>query len=165
MKEVLILTGACGVGKSTIAEAWAKIKDGATIDCDYLTEWIYKKDFPHWTIEEEKLVAKITAKIAGEYLDFGMATSIQNVWSPVGIEIMKNGILANANIAVKVVWLFCSLEENHKRDQRRIPEDQMKERVEIVNDELQSYDWPEYVHRLDTTSLTVEQTLELISNL
>jgi shikimate kinase len=162
MKEVLILTGACGVGKSTIAEAWAKIKDGATIDCDYLTEWIYKKDFPHWTIEEEKLVAKITAKIAIEYLEFGMSTSIQNVWSPVGIEIIKKEILSHTKANIKVVWLFCSLEENHKRDQLRIPEDQMKERVNIVNEELNSYDWPNYVHKVDSTDLTVEQTLGMI---
>jgi len=46
MKELLILTGACGVGKSTIAEEWAKRKNGAKVDCDYLTEWIYNTDLP-----------------------------------------------------------------------------------------------------------------------
>ena len=36
--EVLLLTGACGVGKTTIAQGWAKSKKGVIIDCDYLTE-------------------------------------------------------------------------------------------------------------------------------
>ncbi|GEM_PF-4904892 len=35
-KEVLVLTGACGVGKSTIAKAWAKSKAGVCIESDYL---------------------------------------------------------------------------------------------------------------------------------
>lgn len=165
MKEVLILTGACGVGKSTIAKTWANMKDGARIDCDYLTEWIYKKDFPHWTIEEEKFVAKLSAKIAIEYLKYGMSTSIENVWSPVGIEILKQEIQANIAIDLKVVYLYCELNENHKRDQQRIPENQMKDRVNVVNKELQSYHWPSFVFQLDSTKLSVEQTIYLIDQI
>ena len=126
MKEVLIITGACGVGKSTIAKEWAKLKDGATIDCDYLTEWIYKKDFHHWTIEEERFVAKLASKIAIEYLNYGMSTSIENVWSPIGIELIKSEIQSSLKIKVKAIWLFCDLTENHKRDQQRKLENQMK---------------------------------------
>jgi len=165
MKEVLILTGACGVGKSTIAKEWAKLKNGATVNCDYLTEWIYNKDFPHWTVEEEKFTAKLASKIAIEYLDFGMSTSIENVWSPVGIEILKNEIESQAEVKVKVVWLFCEITENHKRDQQRVPEDQMKGRVDIVNKELKDYNWPIYLQKIDTTNLTIEQTIEVIINL
>jgi len=165
MKEVLILTGACGVGKSTIAKEWAKLKNGATVNCDYLTEWIYNKDFPHWTVEEEKFTAKLASKIAIEYLDFGMSTSIENVWSPVGIEILKNEIESQAEVKVKVVWLFCEITENHKRDQQRVPEDQMKGRVDIVNKELKDYNWPIYLQKIDTTNLTIEQTIEVIVNL
>lgn len=162
MPEVLIITGACGVGKSTIAKQWAKSKNGATVDCDYLTEWIYNKDFPQWTIEEEKFVANLAAKIAIEYLRFGMSTSIENVWSPIGIELLKNGIESQLEVKVKVIWLVCEISENHKRDQQRVPENQMKERVDIVNKELNDYQWPEYLHKLDTTELTIQQTLQAI---
>lgn len=165
MKEVLILTGACGVGKSTIAKEWARLKKGATVDCDYLTEWIYNPEFPSWTLEEEKFVAKLTAKIALEYLHYGMSTSIENVWSPVGITILKNKIQAQLDIDVKVVWLFCEISENHQRDQQRIPENQMKERVDIVNGELQNYEWPDYLEKLDTTDLSIGQTITLIESL
>ena len=165
MKEILILTGACGVGKSTIAKNWAKLKNGATIDCDYLTEWIFNKDFPHWTIEEEKFVARLASKIAIEYVNFGMSTSIENVWSPIGIELLKDEIQSLEKIKVKVIWLFCELTENHKRDRQRIPENQMKERVNLVNKELENYNWPKYLHKIDTTGLTIEQTIKIIEDL
>ena len=43
--EVIIFTGACGVGKSTTAKEWAKQKDGAVVQGDYFSNSIYKKDF------------------------------------------------------------------------------------------------------------------------
>lgn len=165
MEELLIITGACGVGKSTIAKAWAALKKGATVDCDYLTEWIYKENFPNWTLEEEKFIANLASKIAVEYLKCGMSTSIENVWSPVGVEILKKEILAQIKVKVKVVWLFCEIKENHKRDQQRIPENQMKERVDAVNKELELHTWPAYVHKFNTTNLTIDQTIEMIENL
>ena len=59
--EVLILTGPCAVGKTTTAKAWAKNKNGAIVECDYLTNWIYSDDFPHWTEEEEKFTSKLSS--------------------------------------------------------------------------------------------------------
>ena len=62
--EVLILTGTCAVGKTATAKAWAKSKNGAIIECDYFTEWIYNKDFPHWTEEEEKFTSNLAQILA-----------------------------------------------------------------------------------------------------
>ena len=165
MREVLIITGACGVGKSTIAREWAKSKQGATVECDFLTEWIYNEDFPRWTIEEEIFVAKLAAKIAIEYLEYGMSTTIENVWTPKGIEILVDEIQTKVHIVPKVIWLFSELSENLRRDQQRISEDQMGERVDIVNRELADYSWPEYLHKIDTTKLTIVQTLTVISSI
>jgi shikimate kinase len=162
MQEVLILTGACGVGKSTIAREWAKLKDGAIIDCDYFTEWIFQKDFPHWTVEEEQLTARITAKVAQEYIDFGLSVAIENVWTDVGISILKKLI---KNTDTKVVLLYCELSENMARDATRILEDQMHERVRIVKEELEAIVWQAEVQQLDTTKLTVYQTLKAIDEL
>lgn len=39
--EVLILTGACAVGKTSVAKEWAKRKAGAIIEYDYFMEWIF----------------------------------------------------------------------------------------------------------------------------
>ena len=161
-KEVLILTGACGVGKTTTAKAWAKSKQGAIIECDYLTEWILKDGFPQWNEEEEKFTAHLSAIMTMEYLNRGLPVVIENVWSPLGFNILRNEFSKVDDIKVKSVWLKCERIENHKRDEQRVPEDQMKERVDIVNDELNGYDWPEYINILDTTNLTIENVLEAI---
>lgn len=165
MNEILILTGACGVGKSTIAKGWAKSKDGATIDCDYLTEWIYQKDFPHWKVEGELFVARLASRMAKEYLEEGMSVSIENVWTPAGIELILSELKHLADTQIKIVWLVSDIEENHRRDQQRIPENQMKGRVNIVNNELASYHWPALVRKLDTTEMDVDKTLLEIERL
>ena len=148
--KVLILTGACGVGKSSTAKEWAKRANGAIIECDYFTEWIYKKDFPHWTVEEEYFTAKLTAVSTLEYLKNGMSVAIDNVWSPVGIQILVD-LLKKEKIvrSIKVVWLYCDISENHKRDEQRILSHQMKERVGIVNNELKSYEWQDIEQVVD----------------
>jgi transcriptional regulator with PAS, ATPase and Fis domain len=55
--------------------------------------------------------------------------------------------------------------ENHKRDQQRVPEDQMKERVDIVNPELAEYNWPGNVRKIDPTGMNIDQTIDLLLKL
>lgn len=164
--EILILTGACGVGKTTTARAWAKQKQGAVIECDYLTEWIFKDDFPHWSAEEERLVVSATLALAKEYLRFPMPVAIENVWTPEGVTRLKAGLEKLPEVtALKFVWLYCDSPENHRRDQLRVPENQMKERVDIVGREQRSHHWPDFLHPLDTTEMNVQQTLKCIEEL
>lgn len=162
MNEILIITGACGVGKSTISKEWAKLKNGAIIECDFFTEWIFKKDFPHWTPEVEKMEANMSVLLAKEYLKYGMPVAIENVWTPAGLEILINNFTNEQLYKLTVVWLFCELQENQRRDKLRIPDNQMLERVEIVNKELANYQWPDYLSKIDTTNLSINETVNLI---
>lgn len=68
MNEILILTGACGVGKTTVAREWARGKNGVAIEADYFTEWIHNVSFERFTQEEERLVANLSLVTAKEYL-------------------------------------------------------------------------------------------------
>jgi len=164
--EILIITGACGVGKTTTAIEWAKSKNGALVECDYFTEWIHNSDFPHWTVEEEKFVASLAVTVAKEYLRSRMSIAIENVWSPIGIKILIEKLLEIDFVhSIKVIWLYCDLEENHRRDEMRIPENQMKERVDVVNKELREYIWPKYVQKLNSTGKSARQIIALIENL
>lgn len=164
--EILLLTGACGVGKSTIAKKWAIAKNGAVVECDYFTEWIYAKDFPKWNAEEERFVANLSAKVAIEYMKAGMPVAIENVWSPQGLQLLTDHLRAyDETISVKAIWLFCNITENHRRDELRIAENQMKERVDIVNKELSGYTWPSFVTKLNSTELTIEETLRAIEDI
>lgn len=161
-KEVLIITGTCGVGKTTTAKAWAKSKNGAIIECDYLTEWIYKDDWPRFSEEDEKFTLNLASLMAFEYLKKGMSVAIENVWSSKAIEELRNELFRMQGLKVTSVRLICDLEENQKRDQERVPENQMKERITIVNDELNSQKWPSYTKTIDTTNLSVDEVLKLI---
>ncbi len=164
--EVLILTGACGVGKTSTAKAWAKRHNGAIIECDFFTEWIFQDSFPHWTQTETDFTAKATAALAVEYLKFGLPLAIENVWSPDGIQQVADGIWAALpEASIRAVWLHCELSENERRDGERIPENQMRERVAIVGAELAAYNWPKGMHPMDTTRLTVEEVLDKIAQL
>lgn len=163
MKEILILTGACGVGKSTISKKWAKLKKGVVIESDYFRNWIYNEIYDRFSIEEEILVADLTFVSAKEYLKHNMPVAIENVWTPFGLDKLKNDLENEfGNVNLKFVWLKCNLEENHRRDRLRITENQMKDRVNIVSDELSEYKWPEYLNILDTTNLTEKETLNWI---
>ncbi|MCF6294105.1 MAG: AAA family ATPase [Flavobacteriaceae bacterium] len=163
MKEILILTGACGVGKSTISKKWAKLKKGVVIESDYFRNWIYNEIYDKFSKNEEMLVANLTFVSAKEYLKHNMSVAIENVWTPLGLDKLKNAFENEfGNVDIKFVWLKCNLEENHRRDRLRVTENQMKDRVDIVNAELSEYKWPEYLNILDTTNLTEKETLNWI---
>ena len=166
MKEILILTGACGVGKSTISKKWAKLKNGAVIESDCFRNWIHNKVYDKFSKKEEILVADLTFVSAKEYLKHNMPVAIENVWTPLGLNKLKNDLENEfGNVTIKFIWLKCSLKENHRRDRLRRTENQMKDRVTIVNTELNKYKWPEYINILDTTNLTENETLNLIEKL
>jgi adenylate kinase family enzyme len=166
MPQVLLITGACGVGKTTLAKAWAKRNQGAIIETDFFTEWIFRDDFPQWNAEEERFTARLSAIVALEYLRAGMPVAIENVWSPEGIKIIYDQLRAtDDSISVKAAWIFCDLPENQRRDKERVPENQMLARVAVVKKELEDYDWPETVHQIDTTHLSVEGILDRLEGL
>lgn len=165
MKEVLIITGPCGIGKTTLAKAWAEMKYGAIVECDYLTEWIFDPNFPHWTEAEEKLIAGISAGITEEYLNFGMSVAIENVWSPLGVEILKKRLSKIPGTHIKSIRLVCDVQENLRRDQLRTEENRMNDRVRMVADQLASYDWSEETFLLDTTDMKVEESLSIIDKI
>lgn len=79
--NILILTGACGVGKSTIAKTWAKKRQGVCIECDYFTEWIYDNHpiSTDYFLNTESLVVELSWACAEKYLKSGFSVAIENV--------------------------------------------------------------------------------------
>ncbi|MBS1518136.1 MAG: hypothetical protein JSS91_08605 [Bacteroidetes bacterium] len=166
MSDVLILTGACGAGKTTVSKEWAIKKKGAAVECDYFTEWIYDDRFLRFTFEEELLVARISLNAAKEYLKLSIPVAVENVWTPIGIEYLHKEFSRLETVdRIRFVWLRCSINENHRRDRLRIPENIMGERVDIVNDQLNSYIWQDYVNIIDNTFLNVKETISEIEKL
>lgn len=160
MKEILIITGTCGVGKTSISKKWAKLKKGVVIESDYFRNSLYNEIYDRFSKKEEMLVAELTFASAKEYLKHNMPVAIENVWTPFGLNKLKNDFENEfENVNLKFVWLKCNLEENHRRDKLRRTGNQMKNRVNIVSAELLEYKWPEYLNILDTTKLTEKETL------
>jgi len=163
--KVLVITGACGVGKSTISTLWAKENAGVSVECDYFTEWIHDRHpvETDYFLKTEEMVANLSLAVAKEYMRNGFSVALENVWTPQGLNILRKGFEKEKSIeSLTFVWLKCGLGTNLKRDLLREPGSQMKKRVEIVSSELAAYDWPDFVKVIDTTDLSVQETLRMV---
>ena len=79
-----------------------------------------------------------------------------------GIDIIKDYLSNRKGLNIKCIQLKCNRTINHKRDQQRIKDHQMKEGVGIVNDELDRYDWNDDTIEIDSSNLTVTDAVSLI---
>ena len=160
MKDVLIVTGTAGVGKSTICWQWAGRRQGAAIQCDSFRTWIRDEELRLADGYQEDLLAKHAALLAEDYLAMGLDVAIDNVWTPKGLSFLRERLGAKAR--VRVFWLNCESDENHKRDETRSPPDVMAGRLDELQAELEQMDWPDSVTQLDTTRQSVGETIDTI---
>lgn len=156
-RDILIVTGTCGVGKSSVCRAWAGRRHGAAIDCDAFRTWIRDSSLRRANGYQEVLLAKHAGLLAEDYLRMGLDVAIDNVWTPRGLDLLQEQLAGKGR--VRVLWLNCSRDENRRRDSSRSPSDVMGGRVDELQAELETMRWPEYVIRMDTTALSLEQTV------
>jgi hypothetical protein len=161
--DIIIITGACGVGKTTTAIEWAKRKKGAIVECDWFTEWIFNSKICPFSIEEEMLVAKLACSIANEYLHAKMDVAIDYVFTPDGLKYIQDYFMNHEHVKnIRFVWLYCDILENHRRDGSRSGSAVMGRRVDIVNQQLKNCNWPDEVLKINTTGLTLIETVNKI---
>ena len=168
MNDILIVTGTCGVGKSSLCRAWADQRNGAIIHCDSFRTWIRDPSVRPFRSTrsdgyQERLLAKHASSLAADYLAMGLDVAIDNVWTPAGLRWLEEKLSDRGRI--NVFWLNCSAEENHMRDGLRRPSDVMGSRVDELQQELDAMNWPSSVVRLETSGQTVAQTLDRIETL
>jgi hypothetical protein len=160
MKDILIVTGTGGVGKSTICWAWAGRRGGAAINCDFFRTWIRDRSLRMANGYQEELIAKHACALTEDYMELGLDVAIDNVWTPRGVALLTSRLRDKGRI--NVFWLNCSREENHQRDQHRSPSDVMNGRLDELQQQLEGMEWPDYVQRIDTSGLSLDETLDLI---
>lgn len=159
--NILLLTGTCGVGKSTTSLTWANSRSGCIIEGDTLRCWIRDKAFRRSNDYQEDFMFK-TVKLLGEqYAKLNRDIVIDYVWKPSYLESLHE-FFSTYGI-VQSVWLKCSAAENSRRDKLRDPSCVMGERVHELRDELEASVWPKFVHQLDTTHLNITETVEKIN--
>ena len=160
MKDILIVTGTCGVGKSSVCWHWAERRKGAAIDCDAFRTWIRNPSLRAEDSYQEPLLARHAASLAEDYLAMGLDVAIDNVWTPDGLAFLRDRLTTKGH--VNIFWLNCSREENQQRDQRRSPSDVMGGRIDELQAELESMIWPDYVAKIDTTGQSLDQVIQAI---
>ena len=160
MKDILVVTGTCGVGKSSVCWAWANRRRGAVIECDVMRTWIRDEVVLRAEGFQEMFLARHACALAEDYLAMGLDVAIDNVWFPRGLDVLRERLSGRGRLVV--FRLCCGSEENHRRDGRRSPSDVMGDRVDSLRDELEAVDWPDYVVDLDTSGQTLPETIERI---
>ncbi|GEM_PF-7025459 len=69
---------------------------------------------------------------------------------------------SDLDVHSKFIYLRCDLQLNQLRDQGRSSDNQMNDRVGIVRSELEEYEWPDFVQVIDSTALSIKETLDQI---
>lgn len=157
----LIVTGTCGVGKTTTARAWAEARRGAHIAGDDIRWWIRDKAMRHAKEHQQDAIARIACTAAGEFLKLGLDVALDSVWTPGTLRLFQEQLSLLGE--VKMVWLMCGADENRERDDGRDPRIRMGDRVDSLLRELLTHrDWPSELRRIDTSDLSVEESLALI---
>jgi len=167
MGPVFVLTGAPGVGKSTVARALAaRFERAFVIPMDDLREWVVagrEDPGPNWNEETTRqfdLAYAATADLADRYSRAGFAVIIEHVVFPAEEEKLRAKL---GDRDYRTVMLDCQAATNHHRNQTRTgkhmnPHD-LTPLIDHVRSGLQPA--PHWV-RIDSTDLTVEETVNQI---
>lgn len=162
MKSIYILTGAPGVGKSTISENIAKLKDkSALIEGDVIYSQViggYEKPWKEGNHLE--VFWKICFDTIENYLKYDYDVIFNYIITPNILEQIKKRF---SKYSIKFVLLTTNEETIIKRDQSRTKDYQMKERCILLLNNFKNYGFDtKYI--LDTSNLTIEETVKLIEN-
>ena len=162
-RDVLILTGNAGVGKTTIARAWAAKRGGAAIAGDDIRHWIRVRELKFAEGDQEQSLARITSAAAREFLAKDLDVVADNVWTPHGIAMLRESLDPLARVRAARLW--CAPGENHRRDELRAPGDVMGQRIDELEAELSEMHFGDDVVLIDSTDQSPEQTLAAIERL
>lgn len=161
MPTVLLLTGTCGVGKTTTARAWANARGGAHISGDEIRLWIRSKTVRHERDYQHEAVARIAGTAAEDFLALGLDVALDFVWKPLTLRYLSQRLSPLAR--VQMVWLRCDPAENQRRDSERPANVVMGPRVGELLRELDAItEWPTELQRIDSTHRSVADVISLI---
>ena len=167
---IYVLTGAPGVGKSTVARALAaRFQRAFVIPMDDLREWVVsgrEDPGPTWNDETTRqfdLAYAATADIADRYSQAGFAVIIDHVVFPQEEEKLRARL---ADRHYRTVFLTCRAETNHHRNLTRTGKNMdPNDLAPLINHVRQHLKPAVPWYILDSTHLTVEETVDLILGL
>jgi broad-specificity NMP kinase len=176
MKRIILITGPAGVGKTTVAEEWAKRQEYHTIhiSLDSMRERV-TSGFQHpqagWNDETERqyqIARAACAAVAKIYYENDFTCIIDDAIFPNWPSVSFSGWQKNlSSINVDFIVLTANIEILQKRNDKRksthrfLPEDQLQVISREMNDWQTIY--PDRV--IDTSLMTIEEVVDAVDEL
>ena len=162
MPSLYIITGPAGVGKSTVSKKLAQnLSKSALIEGDEIYHQVIGGYIPAWK-EGNHLQTfwKVCINIVKSYLKDGFDVVFNYIVTPENLALLKNEF---KNYTIKFIVLLVDESTLLLRDKERPEDCQMKERciTLLINFKNRNYN---INNILDTTNLSIEETINLIQN-
>ena len=162
MPNLYIITGPAGVGKSTISKEIAKNKTkSALIEGDEIYYQVVGGYVPAWK-EGNHLDTfwKVCINTMNTYLEDGYDVVFNYIVTPTPLQIMKKEF---ENYSIKFVVLLVDETTLLSRDKERPEDCQMKDRCITLLNNFKNNNYNNQ-NILDTTNLSIDETVDIIEN-
>ena len=162
MPSLYIITGTAGVGKSTVSKKLAQnLSKGALIEGDEIYHQVIGGYIPAWK-EGNHLQTfwKVCINIVKSYLKDGFDVVFNYIVTPENLALLKNEF---KNYTIKFIVLLVDESTLLLRDKERPEDCQMKERCITLLNNFKNRNY-NINNILDTTNLSIEETVNLIQN-
>ena len=162
MNTLYIITGPAGVGKTTISKGLAKrCKKSALIEGDDIYLQVVGGYVQAWKSGNHlKTFWKICINTIKIYLEDGFDVVFNYIVTPENIQLIKSSI---QNCYIKFIVLLTDESTLLSRDKQRPIDCQMNERCLTLLNNFKNRNYNSK-NILDTTNLSVDETLNLIEN-
>ena len=162
MPNLYVITGPAGVGKSTVSKILAqKLNKSSLIEGDEIYHQIIGGYIPAWKNGNHlQTFWKICINTIRIYLDDGFDVVFNYIITPENLELLKNEF---KNYTIKFIVLLINGSTLLLRDKERPKNCQMKERCITLLNNFKNRNY-NIDNILDTTNLSIEETVNLIQN-
>ncbi len=162
MPKLYIITGPAGVGKSTISKKIAEGKEkSALVEGDYIYHQVVGGYIEAWKDGNHlDTFWKVCRKIIGTYLEDGYDVIFNYIVTPTTLKKMEKEF---NDFTIKFVVLLVDEETILLRDKERPKDYQMNERCITLLKEFKNKNYNKQ-NILDTSNLTINETIEIIEN-
>ncbi len=162
MPNLYVITGPAGVGKSTVSKRLAQnLSKSALIEGDEIYHQVIGGYIPAWKDGNHlQTFWKVCINIVRSYLEDGFDVVFNYIVTPENLALLKNEF---KNYTIKFIVLLVDKSTLLLRDKERPLDCQMKERciTLLINFKNRNYN---INNILDTTNLSIEETINLIQN-
>ena len=162
MPNLYVITGPAGVGKSTVSKELAQnLGKSALIEGDEIYHQVIGGYIPAWKKGNHlQTFWKVCINIVRNYLEDGFDVVFNYIVTPENLALLKNEF---KNYTIKFIVLLVDKSTLLLRDKERPLDCQMKERciTLLINFKNRNYN---INNILDTTNLSIEETINLIQN-